>query len=223
MNDNTSHGSKPFPSFSQLLLTLPSSNPEYIPTEAFRSHVEKGHILDAGVLSLHLSDDTKRISWLESFLAPYLKDLADAQERIAYQKCLLSPIRRVPVEILQSIFLACLPKGFVEADPEGAPLLLCQICKYWRDVALAFPRLWASFKVRRSSILTCRPAFQLAELWLERSKSIPLSICLPIDTDRGCDPRSDDVASLLLLFVQHISRWKSVHMCLRDILYYEYL
>ena len=223
MNDNTNHGSKPFPSFSQLLLTLPSSNPEYIPTKAFRSHVEKGHILDADVLSLHLSDDTKRISWLESFLAPYLKDLADAQERIAYQKCLLSPIRRVPVEILQSIFLACLPEGFVEADPEAAPLLLCQICKYWRDVALAFPRLWASFKVRRSSILTCGPAFPLAELWLERSKSIPLSICLPVDTDRGCDPRSDDVASLLLLFVQHISRWKSVHMCLRDLLYYEYL
>jgi hypothetical protein len=223
MNDNTNHGSKPFPSFSQLLLTLPSSNPEYIPTKAFRSHTEKGHILDADVISLHLSDDIKRVSWLESFLAPYLGDLADARERIAYQKCLLSPIRRVPVEILQSIFLACLPEGFVEADPYDAPLLLCQICKYWRDVALTLPLLWASFKVLRFSTGTCSPDFPLAELWLERSKSMPLSICLPVDTNRGCNPRPDDVQSFINLFFQHLSRWKSVNMCLRDLLYYEHI
>lgn len=222
MNDNKNHGSKPFPSFSELLLTLPSSNPEYISTKAFRSHTEQGHILDIGVLSLHLSDDIKRVSWLESFLLPYLRDLADARERVAYQKCLLSPIRRVPVEILQSIFLACLPEGFVEADPQAAPLLLCQICKYWRDVALAYPLLWASFKVRRSSTGKCSPAFPLARLWLERSKSMPLSICLPVDTDRGCDPGPNDVLSLIHLFFQHLSRWKSVHMCLRDLLYYEH-
>ena len=223
MNDNTNDGSKPFPSFSQLLLTLPSSNLEYISTKAFRSHTEKGHILDAGVLSHYLSDDIKRVSWLESFLAPYLGDLADALERISYQKCLLSPIRRVPVEILQSIFLACLPEGFVEADPYAAPLLLCQICKYWRDVALALPLLWGSFKVRRSSIGTCGPAFPLAELWLERSKPMPLSICLPVDTERGCDPTLDDVRPLIRLFLQHLSRWKSVHMCLRDLIYHGHL
>lgn len=222
MSDNTNHESKPFPSFSQLLLTLPSSNTEYIPTKVLKSYTEKGHILDEGVISQHLSDDLKRVAWLESFLAPYLGDLADALERVSYHKCLLSPIRRVPVEILQSIFLACLPEGFVEADPYAAPLLLCQICKYWRDVALALPLLWASFKVRRSSTGTCGPAFPLAELWLERSKAAPLSICLPVDTDRGCDP-SDDVRSFIRLFFQHLSRWKSVHMCLRDLFYYNYL
>ncbi|KIK00267.1 hypothetical protein K443DRAFT_100637 [Laccaria amethystina LaAM-08-1] len=150
-------------------------------------------MLDADVISQHLSDDIKRVSWLESFPASYLKDLADARQRISYQKCLLSPIRRLPPEILQSIFLACLPEGFIEANPNTAPLLLCQI------------------------------SFPLAELWLERSKPMPLSICLPVDTDRGCDPSPDDVWSLIRLFFQHLSRWKSVHMCLRDLLYYDCL
>ena len=223
MNDNIKDDLKPFPSLSQLLLTLPSSNTEYIPTETLRFHTEKGHMLDAGVISQHLSDDLKRVSWLESFPASYLKDLADARQRIVYQKGLLSYIRRLPLEILQSIFLMCLPEGFIEASPNAAPLLLCQICKYWRDVALSLPLLWASFKVRRFSTGTCSPAFPLAELWLERSKPMPLSICFPVDADLGCDPRPDDVWSLIRLSFQHLSRWKSVHMCLRDLLYYECL
>lgn len=52
---------------------------------------------------------------------------------------------------------------------------------------------------------------------------MPLSICLPVDTDLGCDPRPDDVWSLIRLFFQHLSRWKSVHMCLRDLLHYDCL
>ncbi|EDR07258.1 uncharacterized protein LACBIDRAFT_328098 [Laccaria bicolor S238N-H82] len=155
MNDNTNHGPKPFPSFSQLLLALPSLNPDYISTKAFRSHIEQGHILDAGVLSQHLSDDIKRFSWLESFLLPYLRDLADARERIAYQKCLLSPIRRVPIEmILQSIFLACLPEGFVEADPQAAPLLLCQIFDTDRGCD-PMPDVYSSTTFHAGNLCTC--------------------------------------------------------------------
>jgi hypothetical protein len=167
MNENMKDDLKPFPSLSHLLLALPSSNTEHITTETLKFYTEKGHMLDAGVISQHLSDDIKRVSWLESFPASYFKDLADTRQRIAYQRFLLSPIHRLPPEILQSIFLACLPEGFIEANLNTAPLLLCQICKYWWDVTLTLPLLWVSFKVRHFSTGTCSPAFPLTELWLE--------------------------------------------------------
>ncbi|KAF8171094.1 hypothetical protein BJ912DRAFT_804032, partial [Pholiota molesta] len=56
-----------------------------------------------------------------------------------------SPISKVPYDILQEIFIQCLP-GHPLADrqpnPMIAPVLLCHICSSWRTVALASPMLW---------------------------------------------------------------------------------
>ncbi|KAJ7982993.1 hypothetical protein DFH06DRAFT_904033, partial [Mycena polygramma] len=64
---------------------------------------------------------------------------------------------RLPVEVNSEIFIHCLPSG-----PEGfdsikydrmkprsrnAPLLLLQICRTWRDIALGTPRLWSTVKL----------------------------------------------------------------------------
>ncbi|KAJ7460614.1 hypothetical protein FB451DRAFT_1269684 [Mycena latifolia] len=60
-----------------------------------------------------------------------------------------APINRfaltLPSEITSEIFLHCLPDTeFVEPDPSSAPLLLCYICREWRQIALATARLWGS-------------------------------------------------------------------------------
>ncbi|KIK60968.1 hypothetical protein GYMLUDRAFT_139428, partial [Collybiopsis luxurians FD-317 M1] len=61
-------------------------------------------------------------------------------------RALMSPIRRMPVEILAEIFVHCLPTDPVYAvrDVYQAPLLLITICREWRQVALDNPRLWNS-------------------------------------------------------------------------------
>ncbi|KAJ7685603.1 hypothetical protein DFH06DRAFT_968167, partial [Mycena polygramma] len=48
----------------------------------------------------------------------------------------------LPHEILAEIFVHCLPDlsedgPFRVAEPEEAPLVLCGICRLWRDVALS--------------------------------------------------------------------------------------
>jgi hypothetical protein len=75
-------------------------------------------------------------------------------ERQAYQKyiddheAVLSPIRRVPLEILQCIFVRCLPtKHNGVMSSRQAPILLTHVCRDWRAAALKMPRLWASLHI----------------------------------------------------------------------------
>ncbi|KAJ6537117.1 hypothetical protein B0H19DRAFT_900608, partial [Mycena capillaripes] len=53
------------------------------------------------------------------------------------------PILSLPDEITSTIFIHCLPAhGRVRPSPRRAPLLLAQICKLWREIALSTGQLW---------------------------------------------------------------------------------
>ncbi|KAJ7133627.1 hypothetical protein C8R44DRAFT_611733, partial [Mycena epipterygia] len=74
------------------------------------------------------------------------------KDGIDKHKVLISPMRRLPQEILQEIFLACLPQDHnASVGALGAPLLLGFICRYWRMVAHTMPRLWSGLH------LSCLP------------------------------------------------------------------
>jgi hypothetical protein len=85
-------------------------------------------------------------------------------------------IDKLPVELLGEIFIRCLPDiYFFLPRPTIAPMLLCQICGYWRRVALATPKLWVRLSVpghayHHSSHLS------LLELWMDRSLDHSLSL-----------------------------------------------
>lgn len=63
-----------------------------------------------------------------------------------------SPVRRMPPEITAEIFLylsaesSVLPSGLVSGL--SSPLILGQICRNWRAIALSLSRLWSSFEAR---------------------------------------------------------------------------
>ncbi|KAJ6561759.1 hypothetical protein B0H19DRAFT_909252, partial [Mycena capillaripes] len=81
-----------------------------------------------------------------------LKELEGKRDRlndfIKAHTALLSPARRLPVDVVSDIFTACLPsdRNAIMSAAE-CPLLLCHICRAWRDVALSTPRLWASLHI----------------------------------------------------------------------------
>ncbi|KAJ7165750.1 hypothetical protein C8R46DRAFT_827033, partial [Mycena filopes] len=53
------------------------------------------------------------------------------------------PVLTLPNEITSKISTACLPTdGLVCPAPHAVPLLLAQICRHWRDVALSTSELW---------------------------------------------------------------------------------
>ncbi|KAJ7755541.1 hypothetical protein B0H16DRAFT_716960 [Mycena metata] len=95
---------------------------------------------------------------------------------------LLSPVRRLPDDILREIFVTSLASthNAIIASRE-APLLLCQVCSDWRKIAFTTPRLWSSLHV----VVPTEPQlqdtiFSLAQQWLARSGILPLSLSIGI-------------------------------------------
>ncbi|KAJ6576317.1 hypothetical protein B0H10DRAFT_1712997, partial [Mycena sp. CBHHK59/15] len=53
------------------------------------------------------------------------------------------PIQRLPIELLQEIFLVCLPAAeYMAPSSRLAPMLISWVCKHWRNTAHSLPALW---------------------------------------------------------------------------------
>jgi hypothetical protein len=121
--------------------------------------------------------------------------LAEERESLgAYveaHRALISPVRQLPLDIIQEIFLACLPthRNCVMSASE-APVLLGRICSSWRTISLSTPRFWAALHIAvpsrgpaqssASELLEKKYAQRLETMkaWLGRSGDCPLSISL---------------------------------------------
>ncbi|KAJ7174948.1 hypothetical protein C8R43DRAFT_595786 [Mycena crocata] len=94
------------------------------------------------------------------------RELEDSLKLVAY------PVLNLPTKITSQIFAACLPwHGRVRPSPKAAPLLLAQICRQWREVALATCELWSSIDLDVQYAVTFNPGRQhLLKNWLSRAK-----------------------------------------------------
>ncbi|KAJ7058489.1 hypothetical protein C8F01DRAFT_1085635 [Mycena amicta] len=149
--------------------------------------------------SAQLLEFDAKIAELQKSLDSLIAQRSEVASFVAEHKALLAPIRRLPMEVLQAIFVACLPEERHAAMVvEDAPILLTQICNSWRQVALSTPRLYTRFHV--DAVYTQNPDYypeitrhlfqwrlSTMKLWISRSRSLPLSISLsgytPTDTD----------------------------------------
>ena len=108
---------------------------------------------------------------------------------IEAHRALLSPLRQVPIEIMEEIFIHCLPTDQnAVMSTRKAPLLLGRVCSEWRSITLSTPRLWASLRIPLSPPESILGYYALdfefekcskgtAE-WIRRSGECPLSISL---------------------------------------------
>ncbi|KAF9482160.1 hypothetical protein BDN70DRAFT_802090 [Pholiota conissans] len=125
----------------------------------------------------------------------------------------------LPVELLQEIFLWCLParpshpqRLYYSLHPRGftsrsAPLLLCQISKLWRNSAVSLPNLWTSLDVY-VCMGKAQPAIPLATVWLARSGGQPLSLAL-YQQNESTD-NSNAAGEVLELYKRYIHRWNAI-------------
>ncbi|KAJ7742570.1 hypothetical protein B0H16DRAFT_1563008 [Mycena metata] len=128
-------------------------------------------------------------------------------------RALLSPARRLPLDVLQEIFVACMPshRNCVMSAQE-TPVLLGRICSSWRDISLSTPRLWSRLHIaepqdRESLSLKFAQRFENIKMWLGRSGECPLSISLYSDFQNRYLYRWSLVHALL----PFTSRWQHIH------------
>ncbi|KAH6918244.1 hypothetical protein BKA70DRAFT_1175592 [Coprinopsis sp. MPI-PUGE-AT-0042] len=137
----------------------------------------------------------------------------------ASHRALLSPIRRVPADILTTIFLLC-KESYEKCamTPDEPPLLFTRVCHQWRELVINTPTLWADFHI---NIPSCPTSFtanaslmqgraELLKLWLERGSECPLSVSIAFDPNGLSALGVQVLADLLSLICKHASRW--VHM-----------
>ncbi|KAG1822327.1 hypothetical protein DFJ58DRAFT_831354 [Suillus subalutaceus] len=108
-------------------------------------------------------------------------------ESINLHKRLVSPLWRLPTEVLSQIFCHCLPQ-IPELDqlrrPSKltAPMLLTKICRRWREIAVGMPNLWCVLCVE-SDDRNWQQATFFYDTWLKRARGRPLSLRLHFYSD----------------------------------------
>ncbi|KAG9314958.1 hypothetical protein JVU11DRAFT_4067 [Chiua virens] len=136
------------------LLVEPKAELEVVEEDIFR-------------LQARLADIQRRKHELTS----YVEDLG----------AILSPIRRMPPEIMARVFDFC---GDVHVhgphcEPSRrAPLLLGSICRSWRALSLAMPRLWTALYLVLPTSGTLEIQEDILHAWIQRSRPFPISLWL---------------------------------------------
>ncbi|KAJ7202548.1 hypothetical protein GGX14DRAFT_370347 [Mycena pura] len=133
---------------------------------------------------------------------------------------IVHPIHGLPVELLASIFVYCLPLDKQHLRPSGAPLLLTRICGTWRAIALRTPELWSfvSFELFHAPKERISAKISMLEYWLKHGAAHPLSIYLhyrqPLDAAvpllSAQSPRWQDVD--LFLHPMTLAKFSSLHL-----------
>ncbi|KAJ7834603.1 hypothetical protein B0H13DRAFT_222010 [Mycena leptocephala] len=88
------------------------------------------------------------------------------------------PVLTLPNEIVSEIFIHFLPIYPFCPPLTGilSPNLLTQICRRWREIALATPGLWRGIVVSDANPIPFARQAHMCDIWLRRSHRCPLSI-----------------------------------------------
>jgi hypothetical protein len=209
------------------------------PASPFSSHIGTNYLPtsdEAIQIMGYIADKATRIAEVDQEIEDLKALRAKLTLEIEDHRSLLSPVPHLPIDILQEIFASCLPtEHYPVVSRYEAPLLLTQVCKNWRNIALSTPHLWSAIHIPIPSLpghitsyeppvgglsdyLTALLALIHERMvaihqWLERSKGSPLSISI---FDAGNCPR--EVCDLVLDTIIHFApRWNRLifdtHSC----------
>ncbi|KAJ7185254.1 hypothetical protein C8R46DRAFT_375375 [Mycena filopes] len=85
-----------------------------------------------------------QIHALQTRLALLVQERDETAKCVREHRAIVSPLRRVPPEVLCEIFALSVD------EEEGPPWYLGHICRTWRGIALSYPRLWTHLTIREN-------------------------------------------------------------------------
>jgi hypothetical protein len=118
------------------------------------------------------------------------------QVEIRRYKGMITLAKRLPPEILASIFEECVKSGWTKT-----PLVVSHVCSSWRKAA-SIPTVWSHVYVN----LKKRDPYNRTRLWLERSQDALLYINLNIGNENS------QLGRIMTLLASKATRWKEVNI-----------
>jgi hypothetical protein len=152
----------------------------------------------------HLVPHEAELARLDSLIRQLTAQRDRVKDRIESHKALISHARRLPQDLVEQIFLACLPTHHnAIMSPAEPPLLLGRISA-WRSVAFSMPRLWTSLHVSQPFVGWHEERQTAVVEWLERSAPLPLELSV------NCGWQNDNTRITSLL--EFSARWRRLHV-----------
>ncbi|KAJ7044945.1 hypothetical protein C8F04DRAFT_1067120 [Mycena alexandri] len=140
----------------------------------------------------------EQIHNLQPTLAGLVQRRDRAAEHVRQHRAIVSPVRRLPPELLCEIFA-------LSFNDKGPPWHLGHICRSWRHTALSYPPLWSSIAISSTSSLENMTSIQAQLL---RSANAPLDIYWGNDGPIDHDAHS----SWSDLVLPYSRRWRTLHI-----------
>ncbi|KAJ7792494.1 hypothetical protein B0H14DRAFT_166838 [Mycena olivaceomarginata] len=154
-----------------------------------------------------VSDGQKQVDALEAAIARLTRKRDEIAENIRQHRAILSPVRRMPPELVCEILVLSLSSDDDRDIATEPPWHLGHICRFWRHCVLAYPALWSSITIPSSSSSDPHPLISMIEIQLVRCADAPLRVCWsPSDERTTADPGSVD------LVLAHSSCWRTLHL-----------
>ncbi|KAJ7583477.1 hypothetical protein C8J56DRAFT_210641 [Mycena floridula] len=149
----------------------------------------------------------REICKLNEALLRLEQDKRELKSHIEMSQSLLSPIRRLPPEILSEIFRAyCSGGNLLWHDIQVPAMTLRKVCKSWESAAAATKDLYSSVSLTISVSAHRRKQHSAMGFLLSQSGNFPLTV--EIDVLRNQESLA------LALLVQESSRWRSLDLML---------
>ncbi|KAJ2935681.1 hypothetical protein H1R20_g1413, partial [Candolleomyces eurysporus] len=103
----------------------------------------------------------KEINDLEDSLAALKARRKANKIFIRKHQALVAPIKRLPPDILSTVFLACLPAiecPEAAMTPNHPAVVISQVCRHWRQLAFDTPLLWSRVQLILPNV-NCNPYY----------------------------------------------------------------
>ncbi|KAK0454203.1 uncharacterized protein EV420DRAFT_1311091 [Desarmillaria tabescens] len=148
---------------------------------------------------------------LDSLLHGLKLQRVQAKENLDRHESIFSPIRRLPSDVLLSIF--CLAAHQAKIRLSEPPCILRSVCYWWRNLTLSSPSLWSGLEIHISSknsetakVYTPQDEHLVCTA-LSLSKNCPLDLTLRVE-----DIEPPEEALITKYVAPTSTRWKSLRL-----------
>jgi len=160
---------------------------------------------DVDVVSVRhaISENERTIDTLDAEIEGHMRTIRQLQYKkqqhlVEIRRCkgMITLAKRLPPEILASIFEECVQDGWTRT-----PLTVSHVCLNWRKAA-SIPTVWSHIFVNLDS----RDPYNRTLLWLKNSQSAPLTIQLEVGNEMSQIDRTME------LLMTEIYRWRALNI-----------